>query len=601
MSYNPIETYGVIGDLQSVALVGMDGSIDWCCLPRFDSPSVFARILDHGKGGNFRVCAMQDGRLKQMYIPDTNVLVTRFLSSDGLGEVTDFMPVHQRSGGQTQGRTRQIIRIAKSVRRRVRFRLECVPAFDYAREPHTIERYDWGVRFCAPGCTLLLVSPIPLNVEGNGVHVEFELEPNQSLTFALRLEDGSVADLQHEPLNGEALLTETVRFWRGWLAHCQYEGRWREMVTRSALVLKLLTYAPTGAVVAAATCSLPEEIGGQRNWDYRYTWVRDAAFSVYALMRLGYTEEAAAFTSFMQSCAIEEEGVNGPLNVLYGIDGRRDVPEYILDHLDGYRGSKPVRIGNAAAQHLQLDIYGELMDSIYLYDKYGNPLAYDTWKQVERMLDWVTNNWELADQSIWEVRGGAQQFTYSKLQCWVALDRGLRLAAKRSFPLGGHDWQSVRDRIYRRIMTDGWDAGDRTFVQHFGSDAVDASALMMPLMLFISPTDPRMISTIDMIRRELVSDSLVYRYDVGKAARDGLPGGEGTFSICTFWLVEALTRAGYIEEAQFQFEKMLTYANHLGLFGEQLSPGGETLGNFPQAFTHLGLISAAFNLNKRLG
>jgi len=600
MSYKPIENYAVIGDLQSVALVSMNGSIDWCCLPRFDSPSVFGRILDDKKGGHFQICAVQDGRLKQMYMPDTNVLLTRFLSSDAVGEVTDFMPVHRHMGGQTKGRMRQIIRIAKSVKGRVRFRLACVPAFDYAREPHTIEGFERGVRFTASACSLKLVSPVPLQIDGSGVYADFHLEPNESLTFSLQLEDQSTAS-QQEPADGEALLTETVRFWRGWLTHCRYQGRWREMVTRSALVLKLLTYAPTGAVVAAATCSLPEEVGGQRNWDYRYTWVRDAAFSVYALMRLGYTEEAAAFTSFMQGCAIEGEREEGPLNVLYGIDGRHEVPEHTLDHLDGYRGSKPVRIGNAAARHFQLDIYGELMDSIYLYDKYGSALAYDAWQQVERMLDWLTQNWELADQSIWEVRGGAQQFTYSKLQCWVALDRGLRLATKRSFPLGKHDWLRVRDTIYRRIMTEGWNANLRTFSQYLGSDAVDASALMMPLMLFISPTDPRMLSTIDTIRRELVSDSLVYRYDMGKAARDGLPGGEGTFSVCTFWLVEALTRSGYLEDAQFLFEKMLTYANHVGLFGEQLSPGGETLGNFPQAFTHLGLISAAFNLDKRLG
>jgi GH15 family glucan-1,4-alpha-glucosidase len=600
VSYNPIESYGVIGDLHSVALVGMDGSIDWCCLPRFDSPSVFARILDGGKGGFFRICAQQDGRRRQMYMPDTNVLITRFLSSEGVGEVTDFMPILRRSGGQTPGKTRQIIRTAKAVRQSVNFRLECAPAFDYAREPHTIEPCRSGVRFRTPARSLRLISPIPLQIEGNRVFADFRLNANESMTFALRFEDaGSPAD-HDEPLQGDRLLTETVRFWRAWLTHCKYDGRWREMVMRSALVLKLLTYAPTGAIVAAATCSLPEEIGGQRNWDYRYTWVRDAAFSVYALMRLGYTEEAAAFMSFIKSCTVEEERINGPLNVLYGIDGRHEMPEQILDHLAGYRDSRPVRIGNSAVHHLQLDIYGELMDSIYLHDKYGDPLHYETWQQVERMLDWVAQNWTRADQSIWEVRGGVQQFTYSKLQCWVALDRGLRLATKRSLPLGKHDWSQVRDTIYRSIMSESWNPELRSFVQYFRADAVDASALMFPLMLFISPTDPRMVSTIDMIRRELVSDSLVYRYDIGKAARDGLPGGEGTFSICSFWLVEALTRSGRIEEGQFLFEKMLTYANHLGLFSEQLSPGGELLGNFPQAFTHLGLISAAFNLNKRL-
>ena len=603
MSYLPIADYGIIGDLRSAALVGKNGSIDWCCLPGFDSPSIFGALLDERKGGFFRLHAAGHGDVKQNYLPNTNVLVTRFLSASGMCEVIDFMAIGLESGGHTEQVSRQIVRIAKAIRGPAAFRMECRPGFDYARRRAEADLHPDGCSavFSSNQQGFTLKGPCPLTLDEDGVSAEFVVPSGQQAVFVLRHREGSADDsLIEPPADGDRLLAETARFWHAWAAKSRYHGRWREMVTRSALALKLLTYYPSGAIVAAPTTSLPEQIGGVRNWDYRYTWVRDAAFTIYALMRLGYTGEAAAFARFVQARASETEDINGPLNVMYGIEGRHDLREETLDHLEGYRGSRPVRTGNAAFGHLQLDIYGELMDALYLFDKYGTPMSYDMWNVVEKLLDWVARNWEQPDQSIWEVRGGRRDFTYSKMQCWVALDRGLRLARKRSLPLTGKHWEFARDRIYHAIMTRGWNEETGAFTQHFTSDAIDASSLLMPLMRFVSPTDPRMIATLDRVRQRLAGDGLVRRYEIGKAARDGLPGNEGFFTACSFWLVEAMARAGYAEEAQLLFEKMLSFANHLGLFSEEVSPEGELLGNFPQALTHLGLISAAYSLDRIL-
>ena len=601
MSYEPIENHGVIGDMHSVALVSMQGVIDWCCLPRFDSPSIFASILDDRKGGFCGLSTVGESRARQMYLPESNVLLTRFLSERGVGEVMDFMPVSSASGGAYEAEARQIVRIAKSVRGTADFHFVCKPAFDYGRGEHRLSIKATGAVFQYGDQRLTVSGSFEITACDGGVECRFTLQPNETAQFLLRFE-ASPAPGAAAVFDAAKLLDSTLSFWRSWVSQCSYTGRWREMVTRSALLLKLLTYQPTGAIVAAPTTSLPEAVGGPRNWDYRYTWVRDAAFSVYALLRLGFTEEAEAFAGFIKQ-RVEEADPNaegGPLNVLYSIDGRGPTEEMTLDHFDGYRGSKPVRIGNAAVEHLQLDIYGELLDSLYIYDRHGSPISYDMWLQIVHMLNWVLKNWQRDDRSIWEVRGGMKQFTYSKLQCWVALDRGLRIARQRSFPTDLLVWVTERDKIYRSIMDDAWSKDRRAFTQYFGAETMDASVLLLPLMKFVGPKDPRMLATLQAVENDLVSDSLVARYQIGKAADDGLPGEEGTFTVCSFWYVECLARAGQLDKARFLFEKMLTYANHLGLYAEEIGQEGEALGNFPQAFTHLGLISAAVNLNRLL-
>jgi GH15 family glucan-1,4-alpha-glucosidase len=599
--YLPIADHGLIGDLRSAALVGTDGTIDWYCCERFDAPSVFASILDADRGGRFELAADVPARTKQFYFPDTNVLITRFFADDGVGEIQDFMPVVDDS--REAGRHRLIRRVV-CVRGTLPFRARVAPRFAYGTVPHTVHVDSGQTVFTTPALKLALTSTVPVEVAGQDVWSLFKLREGESAVFALDRITDEVAPRFCAVTEAERDFKATVRYWRHWLSQSRYRGRWREMVHRSALTLKLLTYAPTGAIIAAPTTSLPERIGGERNWDYRYVWIRDAAFCVYALLRLGFTDEAEAFMGFLsehvQTGIPENVGPDGPLQIMYGIDGRRDLPERELTHLEGYRGSAPVRIGNGAVGQLQLDIYGALIDCLYLYDKWGQPLSSAHWDNIRGLVDWVCANWDQPDEGVWETRGGRKPFLYSRVMCWVAIERAMRLARHRGLPADVLRWGEARDTIYQRIMSKGWSTRRNAFTQCENSDILDASLLMMPLGKFISPTDPKWLATLDALGEDLVSDSLVYRYDP-QTSPDGLQGEEGTFSICSFWYVEALTRAGRLDEARLAFEKMLTYANHLGLYAEEIGHTGEQRGNFPQAFTHLALISAAFNLDRMLG
>jgi GH15 family glucan-1,4-alpha-glucosidase len=596
--YLPIEEHGIIGDLHTAALVGVDGTIDWMCLPRFDSPSIFAAILDADKGGRFRIGpAVPGARTKQLYHPDTNVLITRFLTPDGVGEIVDFMPI--ASGHETH--RHRLIRKVTVVRGTMKFHLDCRPAFNYGRTEHTLRLHKGsGASFRTDELTLGLSTAVPLRRRGKGVVAEFTLSAGQSASFALqRVDKEEKAGRLLTERHYEELHRETVAYWREWLSHCTYLGRWRNMVQRSALALKLLVYEPTGALIAAPTTSLPESIGNGRNWDYRFTWIRDASFTLYALLGIGFTAEAQRFMGWVEA-RCRELDEDGSLQVMYGINGEHQLQEEILDHLEGYCGSRPVRIGNDAFRQLQLDIYGELMDSVFLFDRDATPISWDFWTNLTRLLNWLCAHWREPDDGIWEVRGGRHQFTFSKVMCWVAFDRALRIAENRGLPADWSGWREARDAIFQEVMRKGWDPRRRTFTQAFGSSALDAANLLMPVVKFLGPVDPRVLSTLDRTMDDLVSDSLVHRYDPKHAARDGVEGQEGTFCLVTFWLVEALTRAGRLDEARLVMEKMFTYANHLGLYAEEIGPSGEALGNFPQAFTHLSLITAAYNLNNAL-
>jgi len=609
MGYQPIENYGIIGNMRTAALVGMNGSIDWYCSPHFDSPSVFGAILDDEKGGRFQIVPVAERvKSRQFYWPSTNILVTRFLHEDGITELEDFMPVGLPPDSKWY---HHLYRRIRCVRGTVKVRMVCRPAFDYGRAAHEVTLQPHGATFVAGKQSLHLCCGQTLRRgEDGSVVAEVVLEEGKSQVFTLSDDQaGGDTPCPASEEEGEELFQQTVKFWHRWLSKCTYKGRWRERVERSALVLKLLTFDPTGAIIAAPTTSLPEVIGGPRNWDYRYTWLRDAAFTVYAFVRIGFTEEAAGFVKWMQDYPAKQTPAAEKIPAMFSIYGNSELPEQELKHWEGYRKSGPVRIGNGAYKQFQSDVYGEVLDSLYLYNKYVLPIGYDFWTRIRHRLDWVCEKWKEPDEGIWEMRNRQEHFVYSKLMNWVALDRGVRLADKRSLPADRERWIGERDKIYEEVMTKGWNEKRRAFTQFYGSEDLDASVLIMPLVFFMTPSDPRMVSTIKAIMKSpkeggLVSDGLVYRYPPDPRV-DGLPGEEGTFNMCSFWLVEAMTRAGMADpemlyQARLLFERMLGYSNHLGLYAEQTSSQGEMLGNFPQAFTHLALISAAFNLDRNL-
>jgi pentatricopeptide repeat protein len=599
--YPPIADHGLVGDLQTAALISSDGVVDWLCFPRFDGPSVFAALLDHDRGGHFAITVEgPEVTVRQLYLADTALLITRFLTPDGVGEVVDFMPVDRP---ETATDRHRLIRVMRVTRGRVRFSLACRPRFDYGRAHHRLELRPDAAHFAGPemDAHLQTAGPVVLERDGEDARAVVELGQGQMAAAVLTLCAGGSEP--PAPPNAEDVRREfqaTSDFWHRWIRRSHYRGRWQAMVNRSAITLKLLTYAPTGAPVAAATMGLPEQVGGERNWDYRYTWVRDASLSVRALVSLGFTDEADAYRRWLggrvrAGCTVTGE----PLQIMYRVDGDPHLAEEILDHLEGYRGSAPVRSGNGAADQLQLDIYGEAVYALSYARDVAQLAGYEGWLVFSGLLDWLAEHWDRPDEGIWETRGGQQHFTYSRLMCWAAFDRGIRLATDLARPADVAGWTAARDAILRQVMDRGWSTDRQAFVQRYGSEVLDASLLLMPVVGFVAPRDPRWLSTLDAMEAELVSDSLVYRYDPA-ASPDGLRGSEGTFSLCSFLYVDALARAGRVDQARYAFDKMLTYANHVGLFAEEIGPAGEQLGNFPQAFTHLALITAALALDEEL-
>ncbi|HEX6940843.1 MAG TPA: glycoside hydrolase family 15 protein [Longimicrobiales bacterium] len=588
--YKPISDYAIIGDMRTAALVGLDGSIDWCCFPRFDSPSVFAAILDRDAGGRFRIAPTARYTSTQRYLPATNILVTEFHTDHGgVVELTDFMPAGERTYELVA--PHEIHRRIECKRGEVEIEIHFEPRFGYGASPvYLLPRRNGLLATDREREALALAAPDSiwweLDEANACARARLRVRPGEALWIVLRYDDDEVHPVA--AYESQARLDATAAFWDRWVSRIRYHGPYRAQVERSALVLKLLFYDPTGAVVAAPTTSLPEEIGGVRNWDYRFTWLRDASFTLYALHVLGQYDEENRFMDYLKRVARKSAD---HLQIMYGIGGERVLTEQELPHLEGYRGSRPVRIGNGAYDQLQLDVYGEILETAYLWHE-NHPMTEGLWSLLAGLADWVADNWRRKDSSIWEVRAGLQHYVFSKVMCWVALDRAIKLAERLALPGALDRWRRERDAIHEEVTREGWSEAKQAFVQYYGTDALDAANLQIGIVGFLPRDHPRVKSTIEATLRELTSDDqeLVYRY----VNPDGLPGGEGVFSICTFWLADALILSGDVERGERIFQRMLRHANHVGLYSEEIDPRtGEFLGNFPQAFTHIALINTA--------
>ena len=595
--YLPIGAYGLIGDCRSAALVGVDGSIDWLCLPRFDDDALFGRILDARKGGSWHLHPDEPHQVHQRYRDRTNLLDTVFATGSGVVVVTDFMPVDEHSVIQhaKPHNHPRVIRLVECLAGEMTMHQLFDPAPGFARTPVSLTMADGQIHADTAKLHLCLSSTVELD----GPDDSFQLRATDAVAFALHT--GPAGGCRARPWSVErarAALRESQRYWWRWVGQVNYHGPYQQHVWRSALALKLMTYAPTGAIVAAPTTSLPEDIGGERNWDYRFTWLRDAAFTLYAFFQLGLTEEAVAYFDWLTHRHLADRKSTDMPN-LFDLSGHAHATEHTLDHLDGYRGSKPVRIGNAAVNQLQLDVYGEVLDSAYVFARFGGSVIGQTlWEELSSIVELAISRWEEPDSSIWEVRSERRQYVYSKLMCWVAVDRGIRIADRFDLPYDRSAWRSARLRIHRAITSRGYSAHRNSFTQEFDSDALDASILRISQVRFLADKDPRIHSTVRAIAQHLGEGVLVNRYRMDES-EDGLHGDEGAFFLSSFWLVDALAHCGELEEAERRFERLLHFSSPLGLFSEEVDVrSGQLLGNFPQAFTHLALVGAAVNMER---